>query len=57
MIVLWETAEQARRPLPQYGPAFLEAIAGVVAISTGTRRPIGWDVNAAPDHPDPKETP
>jgi hypothetical protein len=47
MIVLWETAEQARRPLPQYGQAFLEAIAGVMAISTGTRRPISvWDVNA-----------
>ena len=47
MIVLWETEAQARRPLAEYGVAFLKALAGVAAISTGTRRPISvWDVNA-----------
>jgi hypothetical protein len=40
MIVLWETDAQARRPLADYGGAFLKALAGVAAISTGTRRPI-----------------
>lgn len=47
MIVLWESEEQARRPLNRYGPAFLEALAGIAAITTGNRAPIGvWDVNA-----------
>src|SRR5215218_2144846 len=47
MIVLWETDAQARRPLAEYGGAFLKALAGIAAISTGTRRPISvWDVNA-----------
>jgi hypothetical protein len=47
MIVLWETEAQARRPLAEYGGAFLKALANVAAISTGTRRPISvWDVNA-----------
>jgi hypothetical protein len=47
MIVLWETESQARRPLPEYGTAFLKALAGVSGISTGTRRPISvWEVNA-----------
>jgi hypothetical protein len=47
MIVLWETETQARRPLAEYGGAFLKALAGIAAISTGTRRPISvWDVNA-----------
>ena len=47
MIVLWETEAQARRPLAEYGVTFLKALAGVAAISTGTRRPISvWDVNA-----------
>jgi hypothetical protein len=47
MIVLWETDAQARRPLPDYGGAFLKALAGVTAISTGTRRPNSvWHVNA-----------
>jgi hypothetical protein len=47
MIVLWEQEAQAKRPLAQYGSAFLKALAGVMAISTGTRRPISyWEVNA-----------
>ena len=47
MIVLWETEAQARRALPEYGGAFLKALAGIAAISTGTRRPISvWEVNA-----------
>jgi hypothetical protein len=47
MIVLWETDAQARRALAEYGGAFLKALAGVAAISTGTRRPISvWEVNA-----------
>ena len=47
MIVLWQTEAQARRALPQYGAAFLKALAGIAAISTGTRRPISvWEVNA-----------
>ena len=47
MIVLWDSEVQARRPLADYGSAFLKALAGVAAISTGTRRPISvWQVNA-----------
>ena len=49
MIVLWETDAQARRPLADYGSAFLKALASVAAISTGNRRPISvWqaDVHA-----------
>jgi hypothetical protein len=47
MIVLWEQADQADRPLSGYGPAFLKALADIAAISTGTRRPIStWDVNS-----------
>jgi hypothetical protein len=47
MIVLWQTEAQARRALGEYGAAFLKALAGVAAISTGTRRPISvWEVNA-----------
>ena len=47
MIVLWEDGAQARRPLAEYGSAFLKALAGVAGISTGTRRPISiWAVNA-----------
>jgi hypothetical protein len=41
MIVLWDEEAQARRPLPEYGPAFLKALAAVAAISTGQRKPIG----------------
>jgi len=47
MIVLWDTEAQARRALAEYGSAFLRALAGVAAISSGTRRPISvWEVNA-----------
>ena len=47
MLVLWETEAQARRALPEYGAAFLKALAAVAAISTGTRKPISvWEVNA-----------
>jgi hypothetical protein len=47
MIVLWETEAQARRALPEYGSAFLKALAGIAGISTGTRKPISiWEVNA-----------
>jgi hypothetical protein len=47
MIILWESEAQARRELSQYGGAFLQALANVAAISTGTRRPISvWEVNA-----------
>jgi hypothetical protein len=47
MIILWETKEQAERPLPDYGPSFLKALAEITAISTGNREPIStWEVNA-----------
>jgi hypothetical protein len=47
MIVLWETEAQARRALGEYGGAFLRALAGIAAISTGNRRPMSvWEVNA-----------
>jgi hypothetical protein len=47
MIVLWDSEAQARRALADYGSAFLRALAGIAAISTGTRRPISvWEVNA-----------
>ena len=47
MLVLWETEAQARRALGEYGGAFLKALAGIAAISTGTRSPISvWEVNA-----------
>ena len=47
MIVLWDDETQARRPLSEYGGAFLKALANIAAISTGTRSPISvWDVNA-----------
>jgi hypothetical protein len=47
MVVLWESREQAARPLKDYGDGFLRALASVSHISTGTRKPISiWDVNA-----------
>jgi hypothetical protein len=47
MVVLWETADQAQRPLNEYGEDFLKALASVAAISTGNRAPISiWEVNA-----------
>jgi hypothetical protein len=47
MIVLWETAEQAARPLAEHGQAFLRALASIAAITTGNRKPVSvWEVNA-----------
>jgi hypothetical protein len=47
MVVFWDEEAQAPRPLPEYGPAFLKALAAIAGISTGTRKPIGvWEVNA-----------
>jgi hypothetical protein len=47
MLVLWQEEGQARRPLPEYGKAFLQALASIAAISSGSRAPISvWDVNA-----------
>jgi len=47
MIVLWESKAAATRPLRDYGSAFLQALAGIAAISTGVRNPISvWEVNA-----------
>jgi hypothetical protein len=47
MIILWDQAAEARRPLGDYGTAFLKALASVAAITTGTRAPISvWEVNA-----------
>jgi hypothetical protein len=47
MVVFWETESQARRALGEYGSAFLMALAGIVAISTGNREPMTvWEVNA-----------
>ena len=45
--LIWDNDEQAQRPLPQYGDAFLRALAAITAISTGQRKPIAvWEVNA-----------
>jgi hypothetical protein len=47
MIVMWDEEQQARRPLPDYGRGFLQALASVAAISSGNRAPISvWHVNA-----------
>jgi hypothetical protein len=47
MLILWETADQANRPLNEYGNAFLQALASVAAITTGNRAPMSvWEVNA-----------
>jgi hypothetical protein len=47
MVIMWESEAQARRPLADYGSAFLKALANIAAISTGTRNPISvWAVNA-----------
>ena len=47
MIVIWEEEEQARRPLPDYGRSFLQALASIAGISSGNRAPISvWHVNA-----------
>jgi hypothetical protein len=47
MIVMWDEEEQARRPLPDYGRKFLQALASITAISSGNRAPMSvWHVNA-----------
>ena len=51
MIILWDTEAEARRDLDQYDQAFLQALAKIAAISTGTRAPISfWEVNACDVH-------
>jgi hypothetical protein len=48
MLMLWETREHAELPLRERGPAFLQALGSIMAISTGARAPISfWEVNAA----------
>src|SRR3954452_9155423 len=48
MIVLWGIETQARRELSHNGGAFLQALANVAAITTGTRRPISiWGATRA----------
>jgi hypothetical protein len=47
MLMLWETRAHAELPLRERGPAFLQALGSIMAISTGARAPISfWDVNA-----------
>jgi hypothetical protein len=47
MVILWDDAAQARRPLADSGNAFHKALATFAAISTATRRPISvWHDNA-----------
>ena len=47
MIVLWETEARPAARSASTAAAFLNALAGIAAISTGTRRPISvWEVNA-----------
>jgi hypothetical protein len=47
MVIIWDEEAQARRPLPEYGPDYLKALAAIMDISTGQRKPIGvWEVNA-----------
>src|SRR5262245_31685617 len=47
MIMLWDTADQAERPLNLYGQRFLRALANIAAISSGNRAPMSvWEVNA-----------
>jgi hypothetical protein len=48
MLTLWETRAAAELPLRERGPAFLQALGSIMAISTGARAPISyWEVNAA----------
>jgi hypothetical protein len=48
MLILWETRAAAEQPLRERGPAFLQALGSIMAISTGARAPISyWEVNAA----------
>ena len=46
MLTFWDTQEQAELPIRERGHAFLRALAGIAAISSGQRRPISiWEVN------------
>jgi hypothetical protein len=45
-IVLWETAEQARRPLYEHSPRLRRALGDVTATLTKFRRLTIWEVNA-----------
>ena len=46
MLTFWNTQEQAELPIRERGHAFLRALAGIAAISSGQRRPISvWEVN------------
>lgn len=45
-IVLWETAEQARRPLYEYSPRLRRALGDIAATLTKFRRLTIWEVNA-----------
>ena len=45
-IVLWETAEQARRPLSDYSPRLRRALGDITAVLTKFRRFSVWEVNA-----------
>jgi hypothetical protein len=48
MLMLWQTQADAELPLRERGPAFLQALGSIMAISTGARAPISfWEVNAA----------
>jgi hypothetical protein len=47
MIVLWETSEQARRPLNEYAGHVLGALRAIAAFSNGNRAASSvWEVNA-----------
>jgi hypothetical protein len=45
-IVLWETAEQARRPLHEHGPRLRRALGDIAAVLTKFPRHSIWEVNA-----------
>jgi hypothetical protein len=45
-IVLWETAEQARRPLHEYNPRLRRALGDIAAVLTEFRRFTVFEVNA-----------
>lgn len=45
LVVLWESADQAQRPLNTRGPGLLEACASLAVISTGSPHPHSvWEV-------------
>jgi hypothetical protein len=45
-IVLWETAEQARRPLDEYSPRLRRALGDIASVLTKIRRVSVLEVNA-----------